>query len=166
MSRRKVIIDGQEVDFTVVQPDATQLRATITPSGDMARKAYYDRNMSVISMYYAASLGAHALTERWRYTVPTGRKAMHSVLMSAATNAIETSGRRCFCGHQYSDDGGVTWKYYALLYHISTVEFCTHQTITATFGMVAGDMIRGVTGHNDTAVHTMYVEILLSEFDS
>jgi len=30
MSRRKVIIDGQEVDFTVVQPDATQLNTTST----------------------------------------------------------------------------------------------------------------------------------------
>jgi len=30
LSRRKVIIDGQEVDFTVVQPDATRLRAATT----------------------------------------------------------------------------------------------------------------------------------------
>lgn len=43
----------------------------------VARAAYYDRNPTVFSKQLGISAAApHAITTRWSYTAPTGRKAL------------------------------------------------------------------------------------------
>lgn len=53
----------------------------ITTSGAANRNAYYDRNPTTLTTLAFASLNVapHASTQRWTYTVPTGRKAYLSV---------------------------------------------------------------------------------------
>jgi len=167
VSRRKVIIDGQEVDFTVVQADPTKLKATVAPSGDMARKAYYDRNPSTINKYFNSNVVAGtSWTVAWTYTVPTNRKAIHSVLAYRVAEPIATSGKRANAIHEWSGDGGTTWQIFAAIYHYYGVGEFSYETITVIFGMVAGEMIRSRYVNFDTADHWILTTSLLTEFDA
>lgn len=44
--------------------------AILTP----ARAAYYDRNAASVLQSYLATVGPHAATQRWSYTVASGKK--------------------------------------------------------------------------------------------
>jgi len=48
-----------------------------TTLGDMARKAFYDRNANDVSQFvWTGPVGSHGWTERFRYTIPAGRQVM------------------------------------------------------------------------------------------
>jgi len=164
MSRRKVIIDGQEVDFTVVQPDATQLRATITPSGDMARKAYYDRNPIVIIRAWDGYVGPHTFTQRWSYTVPSGRKAMFAIYHHHIRYDIETPERMAYCNNRVSIAGAAA-KTFAQTVLGYGMGFSISDSVGVPFLLKAGDVVTGNTGIDDTRYHSMIITGLLTEFD-
>ena len=134
--------------------------------GGPGRQAYYDRNMALIVESYAATIGSHTWTTRWTYTVPSGKKAQHNVLYESVAVGIATAGRRAVVDHQISTDGGSTWKRISFLGHDEISGFLTAQTVTATFILEAGHMIRGMTDHDDTINHAMCVASTLVEFDA
>ena len=57
----------------------------------VARPAYYDRNAASVSGNYGATVGPHAATTRFTYTVPSGKKCVveavyaHILRQTAAT---------------------------------------------------------------------------------
>jgi len=167
MSRRKVIIDGQEVNFTVVQSDPTQLRATITPSGDMARKAWYDRNPTPIMTWWGGTVAAGTpWTVVATYTVPAGKKAMHSVSWLSIMKAIETSGQICQCKASIYEPLAAKYRPYHELRHMDTTTYeRANKTTTITFLMVAGDEVKLYVENTDTVSHWMGVSILVTEFN-
>jgi len=166
VSRRKVIIDGQEVDFTVVQTDPTKLKATVAPSGDMARKAYYDRNASIFVKAYEAAVGPHDWTERWRYTVPSNKKTFHSVLYGQVAISVATSGKFASVLHAISIDGGASFQRFGFRrLSYGDGENIDH-TVAASFVLFAGNIVRLSTYNSDTVTHWMAGSSVLSEFDA
>lgn len=72
----------------------------LTPPTTSGRNAYYDRNPTdVFNFTSQNALAPHALTNRWTYTVPAGRKAYLSNaftiihIVTAATTAGQRSAR-------------------------------------------------------------------------
>lgn len=148
---------------TVEQADASKLKATITPSGDIARKAEYDRTPTPQAFVNYTAMGAGTpLTERWRYTVPTGKKAMHNVIFGLAnlTPATYTAG----AAWELSLNGGASWNRYGDLVHWTGAY--TYFTITVTFYMIAGHIVRGLSYNDDTTSHGVKVGSLFLEFDA
>jgi len=151
-----------------IQTDATQLKATITPSGDMARQHWYDRNPMVDTVWWGGALAAEAgYTVVWSYTVPTGRKAMHTVCWTSALGVIATAGRDCSCSNRIWDPETADYRPYHELRHMdTTTEERATKTTTITFLMAEGDTITGTITNTDTVDHWMGISATLTEFDA
>ena len=52
-----------------------------------ARPQYYDRNAASVSGNYGATVGPHAVTTRFTYTVPTGKKCLIEAAYSSIIRA-------------------------------------------------------------------------------
>jgi len=68
----------------------------VSPSGDMARKAFYDRNALDQTQYvWTGPLAQHGWTERFSYTVPSGRKVMLTCATLIINGPPVTAGSSC-----------------------------------------------------------------------
>jgi hypothetical protein len=68
---------------------------------------WYDRNPLNIVKVYANTVGPHASTQRWSYTVPTGRKAMMEELFDEVFRASTASANGGpTCDIYYTPSGG------------------------------------------------------------
>lgn len=149
----------------VSQGTAASLKATVTPSGDMARKAYYDRNSSlVVQKYTTSSVGSHANTDRWTYTVPADRKALHSVLHGSIDVDVATADKWLTVRWHAMEFGG-EWSRFAAVVHTKADGLSSTMTVTATFALNEGDAIKLVTFSDDTVNHGMRGTSLFTEFD-
>jgi len=167
VSRRKVIIDGQAVDFTVVQPDATKLKATVAPSGDMARKAYYDRNAInklITCSWHGTVAAGQTWLEVWAYTVPTGKKAMMTLTFLRIDGAIATSGRFAAATTSLLPAGESSVEIVGQ-FHWTTDPYKI-DTWTAIAVAMPGDKFHGWVRNTDTASHFMALRNAIVEFDA
>jgi len=138
--------------------------ATVAPSGDMARKAYYDRNATSVVKHYAASLGSHAFTVRWTYTVPENKIAIHEIIHEWFSTSVATATKTVQTIHQvyYVD----AWFGISNPVFVYGAGYTLSNTITATFTLVYGQAIRGQTYSNDTVNHGIALASILTEFDA
>jgi len=166
VSRRKVIIDKQEVDFTVVQADPTKLKATVAPSGDMARKAHYDRNPTTVFKRYGGTVPAGtAWTQAWSYTVPTGKKVFINPCFLYIIGPIQTSGRIVATTFQAYDAVAALWSDLAYV-RLKNGEPFIAETIQEQFYASAGAEFRGMYRNQDTTSHWITNTVHFMEFDA
>jgi len=162
-----VLLHGySSVDFEwkrVYVDDYHRLHVFVAPSGDMARKAYYDRNMNMVVSAYAASVAAHAWTVRWTYTVPADHSAMHAFGRMRGAVAIATATK--LCGFNLEMYDGSSWGTVASLFHYdnSGTESILH--IALPIALAAAEAVRGSTYSNDTVNHTLDIGSYQTEFD-
>ena len=147
------------------QTTAANLKATVTPSGDMARKAYYDRNSENESQYYSANVGAGSgNTVRWTYTVPSDHKAMITFYMLRVYAAIATAGRIAVVYMELQPSGG-SYGILNILYHLQAAGIASFDGRNDTTIMFDGDAIRCSTENTDTIAHVIAGGQTIVEFD-
>lgn len=154
----------ESIARTVTNATAANLKAEVTPSGDMAREHYYDRTPLAVMEYYSATLGSHSLTTRETYTVPANKSAQHSVIMGAILIEIATALKQCNLLYNVNI-GGAGMQTYARVSHYEASGRATEQTITITYFIADGDSVEIQTNSNDTIDHAFRAAILLTEFD-
>jgi len=139
---------------------------TVTPSGDMARKAPYDRNVEVKVSFYSALVAAHGSTIRWTYTVPANHTAILTNIYFSASTVIATAGKRCVMDIRTEAvlGGGLFQKICGLV-HYSTTAYVTSNTWSTNVIGIAGAIFRGYTDNNDTVSHYMTNNGTFIEFD-
>jgi len=140
-----------------------QVIATVL--ADMARGHYYDRNAASIVKNWGGSIPAGSgWTQRWSYTVPAGKKAMHTLLYDLVGTAIATAGTRVLIRRILTRDAVSTeFNYFA---HWSTTDPFKYLTLTAEALFLAGDVVSCETNNNDTVAHLGTMTSLLVEFDA
>ncbi|UCE15451.1 MAG: hypothetical protein JSV12_06125 [Candidatus Bathyarchaeota archaeon] len=143
----------------IIDRAARQL-GIISPSGDMARKAYYDRNASVIIIISGGNYGQHlGWTQRWSYTVPTDKKYMNALWQAGiettmttgkvAKTRIKVNGNRIMMCVKDDQEG-----------------YWTQELHTLSLMLVEGDSAACDTYSNDGAkTHYMSSGMLGVEFD-
>jgi len=166
-------------EIEVVQPTAADLNATVTqaekdrtitgtatvtPSGDMARKALYDRTSELIHKYWSGYESTHGVTVRWTYTVPDGRKAIHTFLSGIMFIDIATADKVCEQTWEILKAGGAFTPVVQQLF-IGTDGYFSRLINNASFTLFAEDGIRGVTVNGDTTGHVFSSSSVLTEFD-
>lgn len=153
-------------DRTVTNPTAANLKATVAPSGDMARKAWYDRNAYDASQYSShGGLTSHEWTVRWTHTIPDNKRAMHALFTYEIAGDIATAAKSFKIGHWVSTDAGSKYTNIALyLLKYGVTAPITNQ-ITAPFILNETDIIKTMTSHDDTAEHACSQGSIITEFD-
>lgn len=151
------------IALSIIQSDPALLKATVTPSGDMARKAFYDRNPILIRQIWWGLVSSHNWTQRWSYTVPSGKKAMHYVMTQSVEIAIVTDGRLCKMSHQ-TEVSGVSYGF-AEPAHWYGKGYATNIVENIIFALNAGNKVKAFTYHNDTVSHNFTLASLILEFD-
>ena len=150
-----------------VQATAAELKTEVTPSGDMARKAYYDRDPTpIVEFYEGVSLATHTWTARWTYTVPSNRNAFHEYLYGTVMSAIATADKYARIRWE-ANIASAGYDRYAFHSHVTQDANYrdTGVMLSCHFLLEDGDIIRGSTAHNDTGTHSMYVSATVTEFD-
>lgn len=142
----------------IIDRAARQL-GIISPSGDMAREVYYDRNPVVETEYYDSSQPQHGETTRWTYTVPANKKFECGVVFGIIKQNIATAGRKGEV--KIKVNGSPVFQ----IIHTDGDGFATFRTVTATFLLLEGDAIRGDTNSNDTTTHVFTLGMVGTEFD-
>lgn len=108
----------------------------------------------------AAGYGAHGYTERWRYTVPAGKRALVKILYFYVdqTAANEDIGEKVL----YTPAGGAT-------VHIARAMSLATQYVSPTFTpdmvMLAGDALTCETKNNVAIVYTEECTAIIEEYD-
>jgi len=153
--------------FDVPLPAGINTIGAIIPSGDMARKDYYDRNALSQNQWWfgTVSAGSSNWIQKWGYTVPTGKKCVTSVIMGYIDQLIATSDRTCAVMIQVAPGGGTERMFYGLFMVYGDPKFKC-QTLTATQFFFAGDVIIGYVLNNDTVDHGAGIGIGIMEFDA
>lgn len=132
---------------------------TVTPSGDMARKAYYDRNITAITEYDSAGYAAHAWTTRYTYTVPADHIFMSSLASLDVVTPIATATKVAQTLNLYAD-ALMLW-----VYHTSTTSNRSTLLEPLPLYLTAGQVIQVRTKHDDTVNHTFSYSVFGVEFD-
>jgi len=133
--------------------------ATVTPSGDMARLAPYDRDLTAIAGNYGASLGAHALTERYRYTVP-GDRIFRNTLMRLAILVASSDGTSLI--QIFPEAAGVG---FTTIDQLSTTAYKEEFLSSLDFYLTETQYFRARTRNTDSINHSFYIQHLGLEFD-
>jgi len=139
---------------TVVQSTASHLKATVAPSGDMARKAPYDRNATNItnSLIIDANYGAHGSTTRMTYTVPTNKILLLTYYFSQIVTAIATAGKEAICYSQIKPSGGSGRTVVSNGHYSMVIPRLTLSSPTPSY-LFEGDQLLMRTYSNDTIGH-------------
>lgn len=140
---------------------------TTTPQG--ARPDIYDRNPVMIIRGAAVSSGAagRASTTDWTYTVPAGKKFQ---IVQAYTHMSEVTGVAInnYAEAQIEAVAGGTSKRILLSRIVPGGEPMTTQSLGSGGVLLAGDIVRGITGSFNSAAVTIAHEtgLLGVEFDA
>ena len=151
----------------VRQENASLLKATVSPSGDMARKAFYDRNASTHFQAYGATVSAGtAWTVVYTYTVPTGKKAWVNPVLFNIRTAIATDGKVAGATLDVYDLDAEVYRSIAfrLNYYGGPSEMS--ETIQIQLFLTEGQSIRGKIKNDDTVDHWINNHVGYLEFDA
>jgi len=135
----------------------------------ISRPAWYDRNPEPgWGVYFAAAVAPHALTTRWSYTVPTGKKTFLEAILCwlMRAGAAATVGR-VYALIQYLE-GGVSGPYLAYAsIRTNSVGDGDSGNLGQSIIMVAGDIIRCQTSDGSTGGAVDYnTGFKATEFDA
>jgi len=133
----------------------------VSPSGDMARKEYYDRNPTTIQRVYEANVSqGFGWDQRWTYTVPTGKKFVGCVAVGYILGYIE--GTTYWALLKVQQGNAVIF----MLGHWYDHGYMTSDTKTVPVIGLAGQVFGGYTWNLDSAAHGMCVALVGVEFDA
>lgn len=157
-----VDIPAQTTDLKVTLDSEV---ATVAPSGDMARKALYDRNMSVGIDDYSGQVAAHAWQERTRVTVPANKKMLQGILYLETSIAIQNAGTYSIAAFFVNVGGAGEKRVAQVILTDNPNYFVSSLTTTALFYLNADDYIIGKTYNNDGIAHNYALGCIGTVFD-
>lgn len=134
----------------------------------VSRPTYYDRNpVKRQALYAADSVAPHALTVRFTYTAPAGKKAFVEVAKvliireTAATTAAPTTGQILLTPSGLS--GGIAVTTYMQNNVVGTID---RDALATQVELLPGDAISGQTADQSTAGGMGYnLHVAMDEFD-
>jgi hypothetical protein len=135
----------------------------------IGRPAWYDRNpVTTFKSYYEGNVAPHGLTERWTYTVPSGKKALVELIAiwmnrtAAPTTLGRAEARLLF----FPSGGSETPLVYSVLYD-SNVGAEKNVNIGQSSIMLQGDKIRATTYDGSIGGNVSYLVLAkITEFDA
>jgi len=137
--------------------------------GATARKEWYDRNPAVRFLQYSADGAApHTDTERWNYTIPTGKKAFAeaSELEIVRATAASAAGL-VMCRVNYRPSGGIPYRLLTLRMRTNGVGDARLIQLGHSVTLLAGDALYGYTADQSTGGTMDYTEtVKITEFDA
>jgi len=151
----------------VRQENASLLKATVSPSGDMARKAFYDRNASTHFKAYGATVSAGTgWTVVYTYTVPTGKIIWINPVYFNVRTAIATDGKIAGCTLDVYDLDAETYRTIAqkVNYYGGPKEMT--DTLQIQLYLKEGQAFRGKVKNEDTIDHWINNHVGYLEFDA
>jgi hypothetical protein len=135
----------------------------------IGRPAWYDRNPSSKAQYFeTGGISPHALTERWSYTVPAGKKAMVELLQVKVERrtAATTPGQAQAYVFITPYGGSTRYMLNAVIWTNGAGDKDV-QTITGTLALYQGDVISGQTQDTSNGGTCYYfLSYKISEFDA
>lgn len=133
--------------------------------GALSRPEYYDRNVAtIVKEWYGTILAGETWVVRWSYTVPSDRKAIHAIIFGYVQGDIATSGRMAVATWEVQAPPAV-YARYAEIVHYYGCGFVSYFTVTVTFPLKPGAVVRSRTTSTDTIDHAAGITALLTEFD-
>lgn len=129
-----------------------------------SRPEPWDRNPSNQSQFYRATgLAVGGPTQRWAYTVPTGRKALVASICIRSRRRTVSSGPATI--FDYAEINGAITVATDIVSNV--VEAADERNQSGPLYLTAGTVIKGFTG--DTSVdgtHDAYIGAIITEFDA
>jgi len=125
----------------------------------VTRPDWFDRNPTAQSGgYVASSVAPHALTQRWTYTVATGKKA----ILQTAICIVQRDSVASVLGAQssymrYIPSGGSAVRPLYAYNTSNTLSAAQSNNIGATMALLAGDQIDGSTLDDSTGGTGFYL---------
>jgi len=134
-----------------------------------SRLAWYDRNPTNRYQYFlGTNLTPHAITQRWTYTVPTGKKALLELawVLCRRMTAATTAGRP-YSVIDYQPYGGTEAALLMAEVVTNNVAETSEKQLGQSIIMNPGDLIRGLTVDDSTGGNCDYRLIAkITEFDA
>jgi hypothetical protein len=169
----KKILEIQLIDLintiqTIKTIQTVQTIQTINSIDKVRGLNWYDRNPSQMpKSYYTIAIAPHIATERWSYTVPSGRLAfMESLIGQVMRVSAATSMAYAEVDFYLTPSGGSkTWIWGALIYD-NTVGKKDSQMMGQSMMLLTGDKITCETYDGSTGGTCMYSGATkITEFD-
>ena len=112
------------------------------------RLEWYDRNPQMqAEAYNGTGIPPHGLTERWSYTVPTGKKCLLEMLQALIKRALAaTTEDLAYIIVNYTKSGGVAKSLIFNPLRTNLVGDGDSVAIGATLTLLAGDVLAAKTG--------------------
>lgn len=157
----RVLEGDKPFDRVVVTTPAAERVKFVVTRGEArykVRGAWYDRNPIAIARTYDGTVAPHAGTERWSYTVPTGKKFLLQ-LATAQTTRITAAAPAADASAQvkYQPNGGSEQLQIYTLSYDNTVGARVSEQLGTNAAMLAGDFMRGVTSDGSTGGTVKYL---------
>jgi len=126
---------------------------------------WFDRNPTPIFRYDANLYGTHAITERWTYTVPAGRKFFAEFIQIIVLAQTASAGSLAECDINYQPSGGVD---NALFGAILQMDVIGNKSIETGQNILCfeGDVIRALTSNDSLVGVDFFVSLKGTEFDA
>lgn len=135
----------------------------------IGRPAWYDRNPTQITLWYTVNIQSpHSQTQRWTYTVPSGKKAMLEALdgLICIQSAATTPGRRKIMV-QLTKAGGGSAQIFNLQIITNNVGDIQTKALGTSILLLSGDTLSGFTADESTGGTVDYrLMAKLTEFDA
>ena len=127
-----------------------------------SRPDWYDRNPAgVAESYLASAVVPHALTERWIYTIPTGKKAAIQILyLNLIKDSTATVGGLHTLDVAYTPSGGVELTIFYVAGILIAAGERQNAGVGATMVLLAGDLIRSRTQDLSIGGSNIYATML------
>ena len=132
--------------------------------GTRTRHPYYDRSAWPVIFGWVDTVGAHGQIERFRYTVPTGKKAICALNWGLIKEAIATAGAVCI--ETFYAGLWIGPALYTQIVHHDGSGYMSTLTTTPVFTLPANYVIKGTTYSTDTIPHMYSFGFVATEFDA
>jgi hypothetical protein len=140
----------------------------VGPQPIIARPAWHDRNPTSKTYYFCADASPHSITERFSYTVPSGKKAMVEVLSCRVERrTAATSPSSVLAAFHFTPSGGTGNYILRAIIYTNNVGDKEHQALGTTLILCTGDTIKAYTydgSTGGTCEHLLTMKI--TEFDA
>lgn len=139
------------------------------PDYNLSRKAWYDRSPKVIFKVWGHSnLDPHAITQRWAYTVPTGRKAFLETAQVNIRRRVASTNDQYGQVYIYYTPSGEAGSVLLMAWIMSKAVGTNDKSVIGhSLLMFEGDQLAGYSGYSATGdgKTMIYVTAKLTEFD-
>lgn len=123
----------------------------------VARPAYYDRNAASVTAEYVGTVGPHAGTNRFTYTVASGKKLITEFAYSSMYRATVAAPVGQYSAIVFAQVGANTPRF-AYIDSVKNTVDATQQTTTAgAITIYAGESLNGYTSDASTGGTVSYI---------